>query len=75
LAFWLKAAGFQPTLIESATAPRTGVFAPKTQLGLQLRNLVVKTFAIPGMARLTFGGDIIDTLRLPDYRCRRSRHG
>ncbi|MGH6812153.1 MAG: FAD-binding domain [Methylocella sp.] len=44
------------------------VFAPKTQWGLQLRNQVIKAFAIPGLARLAVGRDIIDTLRLPDYR-------
>lgn len=43
------------------------VFAPKTQWGLCLRNQVIKAFAIPGLARLTVGRDIVDTLRLPDY--------
>jgi len=43
-------------------------FAPKTQLGLWFRNQVVKTFTIPGLARLTIGRDIIDALTLPDYR-------
>ena len=42
-------------------------FAPKTRLGLQFRNWVVKAAAIPGVARLTFGRDIVDSLRLPDY--------
>ena len=44
------------------------VFAPKTRWGLVFRNQVIKAFAIPGLARLAFGRDIIDTLRLPDYR-------
>jgi 2-polyprenyl-6-methoxyphenol hydroxylase-like FAD-dependent oxidoreductase len=44
------------------------VFAPKTQWGLWFRNQVINTFAIPGLAKLAVGGDIIDTLRLPDYR-------
>lgn len=43
-------------------------FAPKTRWGLYLRNQVIKAFAIPGLARLVFGRDIIDTLQLPDYR-------
>jgi 2-polyprenyl-6-methoxyphenol hydroxylase-like FAD-dependent oxidoreductase len=43
-------------------------FAPRTRWGLLFRNLVVKAFAIPGLARFTFGRDIIDTLQLPDYR-------
>ena len=42
-------------------------FAPKTRLGVWFRNLVIKAAAIPGVARLTFGRDIVDNLRLPDY--------
>ncbi len=42
-------------------------FAPKTRLGLWFRNMVIKAAAIPGVARLTFGRDIIDSLRLSDY--------
>lgn len=44
-----------------------GAFAPKTRYGLFLRNQVIRGAAIPGIARLAFGRDIIDTLRLPDY--------
>lgn len=43
-------------------------FAPRTRLGLLLRNLVIRTFAIPGAARLAIGREIADTLQLPDYR-------
>jgi 2-polyprenyl-6-methoxyphenol hydroxylase-like FAD-dependent oxidoreductase len=43
------------------------VFAPKTGWGLFLRNQVIKMGAIPGIARLAFGGDIIDVLKLPAY--------
>ena len=46
----------------------SAAFAPKTQAGLFLRNQVIKAAAIPGLARLTFGADIIDRLRLPEYR-------
>ena len=46
------------------------VFAPKTHWGLWFRNHVIKTFAIPGLARFAVGRDIIDTLQLPDYRWR-----
>jgi 2-polyprenyl-6-methoxyphenol hydroxylase-like FAD-dependent oxidoreductase len=42
-------------------------FAPKTRWGLWLRNQVIKACAIPGLARLAFGRDIIDTLQLPAY--------
>lgn len=42
-------------------------FAPKTRWGLFLRNQAIKACAIPGLARLAFGRDIVDTLQLPDY--------
>jgi 2-polyprenyl-6-methoxyphenol hydroxylase-like FAD-dependent oxidoreductase len=45
-----------------------GAFAPKTQWGLRFRNQVTRAFAIPGVARLAVGREIIDRLRLPDYR-------
>jgi 2-polyprenyl-6-methoxyphenol hydroxylase-like FAD-dependent oxidoreductase len=44
-----------------------GAFAPKTWWGLFLRNQVIRLTAIPGFARLAFGRDIVDRLRLPDY--------
>jgi 2-polyprenyl-6-methoxyphenol hydroxylase-like FAD-dependent oxidoreductase len=37
-------------------------------LGLFFRNQVIRAAAVPGLARLTFGGDIVDTLQLPDYQ-------
>ncbi|MBO0734260.1 MAG: FAD-binding domain [Methylocapsa sp.] len=42
-------------------------FAPKTKWSLWLRNLVISAFAIPGVARLSAGRQIADTLRLPGY--------
>jgi len=42
-------------------------FAPKTQAGLLLRNLVIKAFAIPGLAKLAVGRDIADRVELPQY--------
>ncbi len=45
-----------------------GAFAPKTRWGLWFRNRVIGAFAIPGLARLAVGRDIIDTLHLPEYR-------
>jgi 2-polyprenyl-6-methoxyphenol hydroxylase-like FAD-dependent oxidoreductase len=42
-------------------------FAPKTRWGLFLRNQVIRAAAVPGIARLSFGRDIVDTLCLPDY--------
>ena len=47
-----------------------GAFAPKTWWGLFLRNQVIRAAAIPGIARLTFGRDILDRLKLPAYRWR-----
>ena len=44
------------------------MFAPRTRWGLGLRNQVIRAFAIPGLARLMVGRDIVDSLRLPDYR-------
>ena len=44
-----------------------GVFAPKTRLGLSFRNLVIKAFALPGLAKLAIGRDIADSLKLPEY--------
>jgi 2-polyprenyl-6-methoxyphenol hydroxylase-like FAD-dependent oxidoreductase len=45
-----------------------GAFAPKTAWGLWFRNRVIGAFAIPGLARVAVGRDIVDTLRLPEYR-------
>jgi hypothetical protein len=42
-------------------------FAPSTRWGQFLRNQVIRATAIPGLARLAFGRDIVDTLQLPDY--------
>jgi 2-polyprenyl-6-methoxyphenol hydroxylase-like FAD-dependent oxidoreductase len=42
-------------------------FAPQTRLGLLLRNQLIRATAIPGLARLTFGRDIADTMPLPVY--------
>jgi 2-polyprenyl-6-methoxyphenol hydroxylase-like FAD-dependent oxidoreductase len=42
-------------------------FAPTTRWGLFFRNLVIRTLTIPGLARLTFGREITDTMALPEY--------
>jgi len=36
-------------------------------MGLWFRNQVMNAMAIPGIARLAVGREIIDTLRLPEY--------
>jgi 2-polyprenyl-6-methoxyphenol hydroxylase-like FAD-dependent oxidoreductase len=64
------------TFVESkqrAAARFASAFAPRTRLGLLARNQVIKATTIPGVARLSFGRDIIDTLKLPDYRWVRPR--
>jgi 2-polyprenyl-6-methoxyphenol hydroxylase-like FAD-dependent oxidoreductase len=58
------------TFIESkqeGAARFTSAFAPRTGWGLFLRNQVIRATAIPGVARLSFGKNIIDTLNLPHY--------
>jgi 2-polyprenyl-6-methoxyphenol hydroxylase-like FAD-dependent oxidoreductase len=45
----------------------SAVFAPKTPLGLFVRNQVIRACAIPGLAKIALGRDIADSLRLPDY--------
>lgn len=50
----------------------SAAFAPKAEFGLAFRNLVIKAFAIPSLARLSFGREIIDRLELPEYVWARS---
>jgi 2-polyprenyl-6-methoxyphenol hydroxylase-like FAD-dependent oxidoreductase len=45
----------------------SAAFAPRTPLGLFVRNLVIAAASIPGVARLAFGREMIDRLALPDY--------
>ena len=44
-----------------------GAFAPKTPAGLYFRNMVIRAFAIPGLARFVIGKDIADRIELPHY--------
>ena len=45
----------------------SAAFAPKTPVGLFVRNQVIRACAIPGLAKIALGRDIADSLRLPDY--------
>jgi 2-polyprenyl-6-methoxyphenol hydroxylase-like FAD-dependent oxidoreductase len=45
-----------------------GSFAPKTRAGLYFRNMIIKAFVIPGLARLVVGKKIADRIVLPDYQ-------
>ncbi len=44
-----------------------GSFAPKTQLGIFMRNQITKTFRIPAIANLVIGRGLLDWLELPAY--------
>jgi 2-polyprenyl-6-methoxyphenol hydroxylase-like FAD-dependent oxidoreductase len=52
---------------QRGTESFAGAFAPKTRVGMHFRNMIVRTFAIPGFAKLAVGKDIADALHLPDY--------
>ena len=54
-------------LKQKAAMRFAGAFAPRTPFGIWLRNAVIKAFAIPMLARLSFGRDIADQLTLPQY--------
>jgi hypothetical protein len=59
-----------PSLIpkQESAARFASAFVPRTRWGLFVPNQIIKARAIPGVARLSFGRDIMDTLKLPDYR-------
>ena len=42
-------------------------FAPKTALGVFVRNQATKAFAIPGMAKLALASSVADKQQLPSY--------
>lgn len=42
-------------------------FAPRTTPGLWFRNMVIKSFAIPGLAKYAVGREVTDRLALPAY--------
>ena len=52
---------------QKAATRFAGAFAPRTAFGIWLRNAVIKAFAIPALARLSFGRDLADQLTLPSY--------
>jgi 2-polyprenyl-6-methoxyphenol hydroxylase-like FAD-dependent oxidoreductase len=67
-------ASYEPRLRSYIAAKQRGAerfaraFAPRTRAGLNFRNLVIKAFAIPGLARLAVGRDIVDRIELPEYQ-------
>jgi 2-polyprenyl-6-methoxyphenol hydroxylase-like FAD-dependent oxidoreductase len=44
-----------------------GAFAPRTRLGLFVRNQVTRAFALPLVAKLVFGASLLDRIQLPRY--------
>ncbi len=52
---------------QRAAARFAASFAPRTRWGLWLRNQVIRSAAVPGLARMTLARDIVDSLDLPPY--------
>ena len=52
---------------QSAAVKFSGSFAPKTQLGLFLRNQITKAFKLPFVAELAMGPSLLDRIDLSDY--------
>jgi 2-polyprenyl-6-methoxyphenol hydroxylase-like FAD-dependent oxidoreductase len=52
---------------QKSAAAFAGSFAPKTQIGLALRNLVTRAFDIPFVADIFLGPTARDDFNLPDY--------
>jgi 2-polyprenyl-6-methoxyphenol hydroxylase-like FAD-dependent oxidoreductase len=52
---------------QKAAAQFAGSFAPKSRLGLFVRNQVTKTLALPFVAKLVLGPSLLDHIDLPDY--------
>jgi 2-polyprenyl-6-methoxyphenol hydroxylase-like FAD-dependent oxidoreductase len=53
---------------QTAAERFAGAFAPRTKLGLWLRNQITKAFAAPFVADLVIGRSLVDKLDLPVYR-------
>jgi 2-polyprenyl-6-methoxyphenol hydroxylase-like FAD-dependent oxidoreductase len=52
---------------QKAAAKFAASFAPKSRFGLIVRNLVMNSFVVPGVAKYSIGRDISDQLKLPEY--------
>jgi 2-polyprenyl-6-methoxyphenol hydroxylase-like FAD-dependent oxidoreductase len=58
-------------IAKQAAAQRfAGSFAPKTRLGLALRNQIMKSFALPFVANRALGR-LLDRIELPEYPAKR----
>ncbi|MGH6966621.1 MAG: FAD-dependent monooxygenase [Phenylobacterium sp.] len=52
---------------QAGAARLAGAFAPQTRLGLWFRNRVIQSLAIPGVAKMVVGREVLDRFALPDY--------
>jgi 2-polyprenyl-6-methoxyphenol hydroxylase-like FAD-dependent oxidoreductase len=52
---------------QDAAVKFSGSFAPKTRLGIFLRNEITKAFELPFVAELAMGPSLMDRIDLPDY--------
>jgi 2-polyprenyl-6-methoxyphenol hydroxylase-like FAD-dependent oxidoreductase len=52
---------------QAGAARFAAAFAPRSRFGLRFRNLMLRSFAIPGLARFAVGREITDRLSLPNY--------
>jgi len=52
---------------QKAAAQFASAFAPRTELGLFVRNQVTKLMSLPFLAKLALGPSLFDKLDLPDY--------
>ena len=58
---------------QKAAEQFAGSFAPKTRLGLFLRNQITKAFGWPLIANIVIGNSLLDRLTLPEYPMRNAR--
>ena len=60
---------YRPFIAEKQESARkfASAFAPKTELGIIVRNLVTRAMAIPALAEFFVGRSIRDDFELPDY--------
>jgi 2-polyprenyl-6-methoxyphenol hydroxylase-like FAD-dependent oxidoreductase len=54
---------------QKAAAQFASSFAPKTRLGLFLRNQITKAFNLPFVPKLAMGPSLLDRIDLPDFPC------
>jgi 2-polyprenyl-6-methoxyphenol hydroxylase-like FAD-dependent oxidoreductase len=52
---------------QQAAGGFAAAFAPKTRWGVFVRNQVIRMLGIPRVARIAFGRDLTDSLKLPEY--------